>query len=303
MRAPAAGKDKGGEYDVYVTFLTTHLVVERAREALLWAWVVARVGGVDGEWGVTERRRAWEEVGGRWEKERPEGVVAVMLTERGTVKGERVRTNLEASGVEESEETTYLFCESLGFQSSVVILQASSLNVSFPLLASLDGYPYAYKNPQGETIAPQFSGPSLGQKLCTIEYETCFGREVKSAEEAFKRIAFERVECGDCGGLFLLRALLTLMCVSHPCVEIEQWPAGPERVSPSRLRRLTRPGLGGHPRIRIQRPHRRLFLAAIVLRRPSTRTGMERRGPPPAVRAPLAGGRFQLGECPRAVGR
>jgi len=68
-----------------------------------------------------------------------------------------------------------------------------------PFSASLDGYPYAYKNPNGNTVLPDFKGEHLGQHLCDISYD-CINR-ASSASEAFKNMAFKDVECGDCGML------------------------------------------------------------------------------------------------------
>lgn len=50
--------------DVSTTLLQTHYVVERWREALLWSFVVGRVGGDHDVWGQAEMERAWRELGG-----------------------------------------------------------------------------------------------------------------------------------------------------------------------------------------------------------------------------------------------
>lgn len=46
-----------------MTFLATHYTIERWREALLWSWIVGRIGGDEDEWGEKERARAVEELG------------------------------------------------------------------------------------------------------------------------------------------------------------------------------------------------------------------------------------------------
>lgn len=55
----------GAMPDVSTTFIHTHYIVERWREALLWSFVVGRIGGLNDEWGDDEISRAWEELGSR----------------------------------------------------------------------------------------------------------------------------------------------------------------------------------------------------------------------------------------------
>ncbi|TXT03812.1 hypothetical protein VHUM_04333 [Vanrija humicola] len=44
-------ESKRGVGDIEMSWLVTHLQIERWREALLWSFIVARVGGADGKWG------------------------------------------------------------------------------------------------------------------------------------------------------------------------------------------------------------------------------------------------------------
>jgi 3-O-alpha-D-mannopyranosyl-alpha-D-mannopyranose xylosylphosphotransferase len=48
-------ESKRGRADVEMSWLVSHLGIERWREALLWSFVVARVGGVDGVWSEASR--------------------------------------------------------------------------------------------------------------------------------------------------------------------------------------------------------------------------------------------------------
>jgi Stealth protein CR3, conserved region 3 len=99
-----------GAGDAYMSFLLTHLVVERWREALLWSWVVGRIGGDDDQWGVEQQMTAWKELGG--DPEDVERKVDVRLTRRKTVEEDRVTRSLEASGQTSSKKTVYSFCRS-----------------------------------------------------------------------------------------------------------------------------------------------------------------------------------------------
>ncbi|KAF7964819.1 hypothetical protein HWV62_2737 [Athelia sp. TMB] len=156
--------------DAYGVFLGVHLGVERWREALLWSFVVGRIGGDDGRWGEVERESAWEAVGGV----DGEAEVRVLLTRRRSTDVGRVQGVLRKAGYAWSERTHYVF-------------------------SSEDGYPYTFPNlgsAKEEETWPQFSGKHLGRELCVLK-PACFVGG--SASDVFKRVAFEEaVACGDC---------------------------------------------------------------------------------------------------------
>jgi hypothetical protein len=52
------------EYEVNTIFLSTHYIIERHREALLWSWVVAKWGGSAGILDTAQKERMWRELGG-----------------------------------------------------------------------------------------------------------------------------------------------------------------------------------------------------------------------------------------------
>ncbi|KIJ52434.1 hypothetical protein M422DRAFT_222969 [Sphaerobolus stellatus SS14] len=164
-------RDSSGQWDAYITFLTSHLIVERSRESLLWSWIVGRIGGDDNDWGFAEKILAWKELGGN--PDHPEKDIEVSLTPRETMQHDRVKHTLSNTGLEVSTRTEYRF-------------------------SSLDGYPYGYTlGPEGETELPDFLGEHVGRHLCDIQFEKCING-ASSASEAFKKMAFEDVQCGDC---------------------------------------------------------------------------------------------------------
>ena len=97
---------EAGEGDFYQLFVFNHFLVERAREALLWTWAVGRVGGLDDAWGAHEEARAWIELGGGDDSRE----IAVESGLRETLRKERVRENLEESGIRGNIVTDYHFC-------------------------------------------------------------------------------------------------------------------------------------------------------------------------------------------------
>jgi Stealth protein CR3, conserved region 3 len=98
--------------DLYMSFLVTHFIVERWREALLWTFVVAKIGSADGVWGEAEAQSAWQAVGGATGSIETK----VLRGERETLEFGRVRRILEKGGHGDqtfnSRRTTYVFCES-----------------------------------------------------------------------------------------------------------------------------------------------------------------------------------------------
>lgn len=103
--------ENGQEGDAYCVFLAMHLGVERWREALLWSFVVARIGGGGDEWGELELTRAWAAVGGD-EREKD---LRVKLTSRKSADEGRVKAVMRKAGYVWSDRTRYAFCEWLFF--------------------------------------------------------------------------------------------------------------------------------------------------------------------------------------------
>ncbi|KAH9916760.1 uncharacterized protein BXZ73DRAFT_53589 [Epithele typhae] len=196
---------EGNPGDIYEMFLFAHFLVERNREALLWAWAVGRIGGLDDSWSEHETTRAWIELGGGWDGDAGREIT-VESGLRETIREDRLHKNLRASGVEPVDghwRSTYHF-------------------------SSQDGYAYNPYGRRGEGGWPGFEPEEPPKKplkekerlqkeaerarrMCTIKREECFGVRgpeggAPSASEVFKRIAFEKTECGDCIITALVRA-------------------------------------------------------------------------------------------------
>ncbi|OSX57791.1 hypothetical protein POSPLADRAFT_1067806 [Postia placenta MAD-698-R-SB12] len=172
----------GAPSDINTLFLHGHFIVERAREAMLWSWTVARIGGVDDAWGEEEARRAWEELGGTWGEE----TLEVRAAWRSTLRKQRVETALTRSGSKGGlGRTEYVF-------------------------SSQDGYAYGslgYGQDNFPSSTPDVPEESL--PTCEIRFSHCFAGYTR-ASDVFRRIAFEAHECGDCVMSALVRASGTL---------------------------------------------------------------------------------------------
>jgi len=95
-----------GERDVYSVFLFTHLVVERAREIMLWSWIVGTIGADDDTWGAEEGEKAWKILRGDESTEE----IHVTLPQRATLSPERLESLFLEAGEEPPKETEYLLC-------------------------------------------------------------------------------------------------------------------------------------------------------------------------------------------------
>lgn len=173
-----------GDGDVNSMFMHSHFVVERAREALLWAWIVGRIGGLDDTWGEREGRQAWTELGGTW----GENSLLVQSGHRETLVKKRVEQALKASGLKPQSLTSYAF-------------------------SSLDGFPYSGLGINGAPSFLRFS-PDVDEgqlPRCRISYDECFvvrdyEGNPNSTSDVLKNIAFRHTRCGDCVIMALVKA-------------------------------------------------------------------------------------------------
>jgi Stealth protein CR3, conserved region 3 len=97
---------RGGR-DVYSAFTLTHFVVERAREIMLWSWIVGTIGADDDTWGVKEGEKAWVILGGDENTKE----IRVTLRPRSTLSPERLESSFQEAGEEPPKETEYLICQ------------------------------------------------------------------------------------------------------------------------------------------------------------------------------------------------
>lgn len=97
--------------DAYLPFLVTHWIVERHREALLWSWVVARIGGDDDEWGAAQSAQAWMELGGAPDADS----VDIRRGARTTLHEEQMTNVLDSTGDSGIGRTQYAFLSRDGY--------------------------------------------------------------------------------------------------------------------------------------------------------------------------------------------
>ncbi|KAI0629884.1 hypothetical protein C8Q77DRAFT_1065020 [Trametes polyzona] len=174
---------EGGDGDFYQMFVHVHYIVERAREALLWTWIVGRLGGLDDSWSEELTERAWRELGGLVEGEGQDELF-VEAYPRETLVPERVKSNLKEAGYETNVRTEYIF-------------------------SSLDGYAYGHYDHKTKNGFATY-GADEKRPECKIKRSECF--DIKGADggpprasDVFKHIAFENTDCGDCAILALVK--------------------------------------------------------------------------------------------------
>jgi hypothetical protein len=105
--------------DLNTSWMSSFLLIERARESMLWVWAVANLGGTDGVWGAAERdkvrailafaplsngttvaRRTFDEP----------RTALVRRVVRGTIALETIKTAFEGFGEQGPEATHYRWC-------------------------------------------------------------------------------------------------------------------------------------------------------------------------------------------------
>jgi 3-O-alpha-D-mannopyranosyl-alpha-D-mannopyranose xylosylphosphotransferase len=119
-------ESKRGSGDVHFNWLVTHLHIERWREALLWSWAVAKLGGQDGMWRDTEKDLLRETLGfgSVSPGDLPDNVVIVSFPRSTMVDMDEI---MEKTEWPFPQGSNYVFCESTIF-SQDVLADMSSIN-------------------------------------------------------------------------------------------------------------------------------------------------------------------------------
>ncbi|KAI0319455.1 hypothetical protein OF83DRAFT_1170223 [Amylostereum chailletii] len=150
--------------DVHTVFIFGHFLVERWREALLWSWVIGKMGTDDDLW---DSDIAWHVLGGGTEND---SEISVSYLNRKTLDATRILRAFDAAGYDYAGDTQYVF-------------------------DSGDGYPYNDIRKGGSDM-PTIH-PESGQ-MCTLSREECFPRDITHASDFFNHVTFVNPSCGDC---------------------------------------------------------------------------------------------------------
>lgn len=102
-------ESKRGDGDVEMAWLITHLRVERWREALLWSWIVAKLGGEEDVWGENQKRELRKVLGMTPSQGEEIEKVEVTSGSRSTLSDLDALT--EEAGWEGPKATDYHFCK------------------------------------------------------------------------------------------------------------------------------------------------------------------------------------------------
>lgn len=90
--------------DLHATWLSNILLVERSREAIIWSWVVARLGGTSGVWS-TEARKEIEELFNVSSSTKVGAISSFDPKQRDSVVWENLSEELQSMGVDGPETT------------------------------------------------------------------------------------------------------------------------------------------------------------------------------------------------------
>ncbi|ODN79595.1 hypothetical protein L202_03542 [Cryptococcus amylolentus CBS 6039] len=152
-----------GEGDVEMAWLITHLRVERWREAVLWSWIVAKVGGVEGVWGEEQKDELRSVLGMAKGEGADKGQVQISRRSRESLND--MDGLMGQAGWEGPKATEYRF-------------------------SSMDGHMPANPDSPVESCPFTFN-------VCLPD--TFFDSSTTfAATDLFTHIAFQHAECGDC---------------------------------------------------------------------------------------------------------
>ncbi|KAJ7042165.1 hypothetical protein C8F04DRAFT_1295066, partial [Mycena alexandri] len=158
------------EYEVNTIFMSTHYVIERHREALLWSWIVGKWGESSGILDRDQKWKMWMELGGGDEADK----LSLLQAERTT--SDDIEVNLLMAGVQPPRS----FDEQK--QADVTYSWGMCSNPTWYSRLSMDGY------------SPNFH--TLPKKV-DIKLSECIGEEAEFAWDMFRRVLKESPTCGD----------------------------------------------------------------------------------------------------------
>lgn len=202
-------ESRRGRADVEMSWLVTNLQIERWREALLWTWIVAKVGGVDGTWGPESREALLAALGvdDDWSttsRDQPLLVVRVQIQPRSTLED---MTNIERkAGWEGPKATEYLFSSFDGHIPEHPPLSREQ-KAAREEARERTAAPGKFRRPKGQSYSQQISVAKLRdpETECKFIINECLpagffdNEEVTyAATDIFKRLAFRHPACGDC---------------------------------------------------------------------------------------------------------
>ncbi|KAM0755806.1 hypothetical protein T439DRAFT_308229 [Meredithblackwellia eburnea MCA 4105] len=172
---------RGNKDEFQPSFLATHYIVERHREALLWSFFVARADrDGDGLLTVPERRRLLADLGAQ----SPTESVPVTIPRRSTTAEDIKLFNTSGLVRPLSSETAF------------------DSRDGFAMASFLKGSPWP--------VQPTDSSAAPNAVACNLDIPGCLGSDFLSETKAFgtnsvfKRVAFEFPLCGDCAVLQLV---------------------------------------------------------------------------------------------------
>lgn len=189
LKETAEVRFRGKSAELNMLFLSTYYVIEKHREALLWSYFVARMDSTrKGVYTAEDRMALQEDLASNIVN----GTISVVTRpDRQSYDGGHSDDLLNAAGLAIPKATPYQF-------------------------SSINGYAFV---PLGQNPAawPDFDNTTIKTEkpwdVCKIDVATCFGSESffdvdysgqRASQWLFKRMAFERPECGDCAIVALL---------------------------------------------------------------------------------------------------
>ncbi|KAJ7247002.1 hypothetical protein C8J57DRAFT_1359794 [Mycena rebaudengoi] len=146
------------EYEVNTIFLSTHYIIERHREALLWSWVVAKWGESAGILDTAQKKRMWRELGGGNND-------TLRLGKASSANADDVEMNLLMAGIQPPRSFNETEQGDTGYT-----------------WVSMNGYSASFRDLPHETV---------------IARGECIGNESEPAWNMFLRLLKENTDCGD----------------------------------------------------------------------------------------------------------
>ncbi|KAJ7438083.1 hypothetical protein B0H11DRAFT_2105600 [Mycena galericulata] len=203
------------EFEVNTIFISTHFMIERHREALLWSWVVAKWGGASGFLGRDEKEAMWRELGGG-----NDAMLSWTAPER--TSRDDVEVNLLMAGVQPPHSPD----------------SQRQADTSYTWV-SMDGYTPNYHALAAKTV---------------INRADCIREGAETAWDMFRRLLKDKPSCGDNVIASLLHSSKSGLSVFLPPPSTDSTPPSPSDpiILPLELP-SSAPPLPSNPRVFVAR--------------------------------------------------
>ncbi|GAA5942317.1 uncharacterized protein JCM15063_002968 [Sporobolomyces koalae] len=192
-----------GLIEAQTMHLFVHYTIEKHREALLWSFLIGRSNSNGtGSYSVADRSRIMVDLELDFDAPNQKSLVPVQAPARASL--EALNKHYPQTGLPALRETEVRFLSADGY--ALFDLENQNFAQAGPAQRDWPSFNPTRDTPLPESIGSEQDANQVGEPVCLLDLDSCFGTDffdlsnanLVSAQDTFKRIAFEQPRCGDC---------------------------------------------------------------------------------------------------------